>query len=194
MAWAPRGFEWVRNSDGLKPEFYDTLFTASASRGVAITPNQFAVAEADGTVDGVTGSDTQNASGVRIKGYIVGVYDSTGQKALDNPYVATSAACKVRLMKVRAGDIFRAVVDAEPTSTSVGSMPLVAGTATSYSSDDTVYPNPENNDKLDGSEYHATITQHAFQIVGLDPDVRNVENAASAKVVLVKVNSTWRTD
>jgi len=194
MNWAPNGFEWVRNTDGLPPEFYPQLFTASANRGVAVVQGRFAVNESDGTVDGIADADSANGSGATIKGLIVGVYDTTGQKLKDIPYVPTTAACMVQLQKVRKGDIFRAVLDGTATSNTVGSLGIAIGTPTNTSSDDSFHPGPECIDKLDASTYDATVTQLMFQIVGLDPDIRNVENASTAKVLEVKVNDAWRTD
>lgn len=193
--YGPRGIQIVRTLDGTELELDPVLYTCSASRDRAVCPGMFAVAETDGTLDGCRGVNDTTASGsgaLLIKGLIAEVWDSTGNKLLTTQHAPTTLACKVRVYKRPTSILYRAIEDGTGgalTSYTTGSCPLADTAPTSTDTTDTFVPNPEANDKLDSSGYHATVTQHACNLQGLDPDVRNINN--TNKVVLFKLNSAF---
>lgn len=190
-----RGIEVVKSKSGARISLDPVWYTASASRDRAVCPGMFGVMETDGTVDGCRGvNDTTNGgSGAKlIKGLIAQVADEKG-RILDNQYVGTATACKVRFYANPGDIIYRASEDGAGgalTSYTVGSCPIADTAPSSTETTETHTPNPEANDKLDSSGYHATVTQHACRLLGKDPDVRNVDNGTT-QVVLFTLNSAY---
>lgn len=203
IGYAPRKFEFVKNLNGT-PQCLEEpravlasteSFTGSARSG-RIMPGCLVCKDASvASMDRATSAETTNSGGDTPPGsatkfrIVAMVLDSKGRPK-DNQLLDTDEAGYVVCYDPAGTPVFRLVEDATggAMATTTATVNYVLGTDTSYTSDETVAPNPDPNDKLDSSGADGNSGQNCFAVVGLDPDPRN---DATAKVYQVYIRSTW---
>lgn len=179
-----RGIEFVSSTIGngqmkLASNWFEVpTVGVEAGRAGTIVPGSIivqCVAASNALVDAAVTADTTGTASRLILGICMQIVDSTG-KPLKNQMLTTTDGGYITILPAR-GNIFRCLEDGVGGVIATGDyldyVSFVVGTPTSTSTSNTDTPNPEANIAIDSSNVGGTLSNRAFQMLGLDASTYN---------------------